>query len=116
MPFRDRSCDGDPLRVAHAERDHHALVLVLEVVAVEHVGLRAREALREIDRDAHAFAGPDDDRVEQAEVLRAETAGSDGARAHLRRTAVSLEHAELEAVQVYRVRHAAELVRELPYF
>src|SRR5512132_4320039 len=51
-----RTVIGAPSCDLHAQ--HHAAVLVLEVVAVEHPGLRPREGMVKIDGDAHRLARP----------------------------------------------------------
>src|SRR5215472_4691378 len=55
-------------RLAHLHPEHHAAVLVLEVVAVEHIGLVPRERAGEVDCHPHALARPHQHRVLAAVV------------------------------------------------
>src|SRR4029450_11529805 len=49
---------------------HHSAILVLEVVAVKHPGLRPWKRMAKIDRDAHRFPWPAEDRVLRSDVGR----------------------------------------------
>src|SRR5438270_13671826 len=57
-------------RSCHFDAKHHAAVLMLEVVAMEHVRLLAGKRQREVDRDLHALAWPDQHRVLPSKVGR----------------------------------------------
>src|SRR3990172_4777495 len=98
----------------HTVLDHHPEVFVLEVVAVEHVGLVAGERMREVERDPHRLARPREHGVEQPAVLRQQAVAVGAEDAYLRGRPASLEHAELEAVDVHRVRHARTAVLDQP--
>src|SRR5439155_23153344 len=85
---------------AQLDSEHHACVFVLEVVAMDHIGLLAWEGTGEVERNLHAFAWPD-----EHGVLAAEIGGEASAIVHLERrnrigTGLALQQLEVEAVQV----------------
>src|SRR4029453_2485501 len=93
---------------------HHSAILVLEVVAVKHPGLRPWKRMAKIDRDAHRFTWPDEDRVLRSDVGREAPGCIDGEPRQRVGARLPLENPELESMQVHRMRHARVIVAQQP--
>src|SRR3954465_1315677 len=85
---------------------HHASILVLEVVAVKEIDLLALERVPEIDRNTHRLARPHEHGVLEAEIRRQAAPRIDCQRRKLIGARLPLEHAKLKAVQMHRMRRA----------
>src|SRR5690348_12322635 len=94
--WRTASSARKRLRSASSDLDaqHHPAVLMLDVVAMEHIGLRTRERHREAECHANALAGPDEDRVLAPQFGCEAAAFVDGQRVNEIRRRFALEHLE----------------------
>src|SRR5205085_8551830 len=106
----------DRVRLDHLDAEHHPAVLVLEIVAVEDVGLLARKRAGEIDCDPDAFAGPYENGILASRVGGETPAIIDLERGDLIRGRLPFQDFEGEAVQMHRMRHAVEVIADEPDF
>src|SRR5215510_11443827 len=88
-----------------SDSEHHPAVLVLEVVAMEHVDLIAGEVSgarqRKINGDAHGLTRPDEHGVFATQIASEPSAVVDLQRSDLVGARLPFEHVEVETVQMH---------------